>query len=131
MFNIHAPLRIIVNLTRPDSPCAIPSHMGSAEEDTSVVFGPMSAPLATIMLNPPKFVVIPLDKTDRNIGVVVKSPSVTHVQLAMIEPLHVKHVAVEPAEPSSRGSHPGKKCVERWPDNTKISNRPIHTFISV
>ena len=103
MFNIHSHLRIVVDLTRPDSPCAIPSHMDPAEEDTSVVFGPMSAPVATIMLSPPKFVVTPLDKADRDIGVVVKSPSVTHVQLAMIEPLPMKHVAVEPAERSIEG----------------------------
>ena len=98
MFNIQALLRIINDLTRPYSPCAIPSHTGPTEEDTLVVFGPMPAPVASIILSPPKFVGTPLDKADRDIGLVVKSLSVNYVQLAIIGRLPVKPVAVEPAD---------------------------------
>jgi hypothetical protein len=107
MFNSQAALQI-VDFTRPESPCATIPQTGAAEEDTSVIFGPMQAPIATTCLSPPTLVVTPLDKGDRSpllpIGSdddVVKSPSATPVHIAAIKPLAMKQDVIETSEPGS------------------------------
>jgi hypothetical protein len=107
MFNSQAGLQI-VDVTRPESPCAAVPQTGAAEEDTSLIFGPMQAPIATTCLSPPTLVVTPLDKGDRSpllpIGSdddVVKSPSPTPVHIAAIKPLALKQAVIEHSEPGS------------------------------
>jgi hypothetical protein len=107
MFNSQAGLQI-VDVTRPESPCAAVPQTGAAEEDTSVIFGPMQAPIATTCLSPPTLVVTPLDKGDRSpllpIGSdddVVKSPSPTLVHIAASKPLALKQAVIEHSEPGS------------------------------
>lgn len=107
MFNSQAGLQI-VDFARPESPCAAVPQTGAAEEDTSLIFGPMQAPIATTCLSPPTLVVTPLDKGDRSpllpIGSdddVVKSPSPTAVHIAAIKPLALKQAVIEHSEPGS------------------------------